>query len=107
MLIVMISIGIVIVPLIGILPWLYTWRNRSKYYHWYRELKQLEQSLIGARSEEQIEADLARLDEIETGVAGIRVSVAFYDEVFILKEHIEMVRQKLSRCLHDHTDEPL
>jgi hypothetical protein len=24
------------------------------------------------------------------------VSVAFYDEVFILKEHIQMVRQKLN-----------
>ena len=30
MLLVLISIGIVLVPLIGILPWLYTWRNRSK-----------------------------------------------------------------------------
>ena len=27
------------------------------------------------------------------------MSVAFYDEVFILKEHIEMVRQKLIRLI--------
>lgn len=38
--------GIIIVPMIGILPWIYTWRNRSKYYPWYRELRQLEKEIL-------------------------------------------------------------
>ena len=29
---ILISLGMIIVPLIGIAPWIYTWRNRSKYY---------------------------------------------------------------------------
>jgi len=99
MLLVLISIGIVLVPMIGILPWVYTWRNRSKYYRWYRELRQLEEELKEHQVPERVEDYHTRLDRIEDGVNRIHVSVAFYDEVFILKEHIEMVRQKLLRLI--------
>jgi TRAP-type uncharacterized transport system substrate-binding protein len=99
MLLVLISIGLVLVPLIGILPWLYTWRNRSKYYRWYRELRELEEELKEHQRPERVEEYHTRLDRIEQGVSRIHVSVAFYDEVFILKEHIEMVRQKLIRLI--------
>jgi hypothetical protein len=99
MLLVLISIGIVLVPMIGILPWLYTWRNRSKYYRWYRELRELEEELKAHQAPDRVEGYHARLDQIEDGVSRIHVSVAFYDEVFILKEHIQMVRQKLNRLI--------
>jgi hypothetical protein len=42
-----------------------------------------------------IDAYEARLDRIEDAVRRIRTSVAFYDELFILKEHIQIVRMKL------------
>jgi TRAP transporter TAXI family solute receptor len=99
MLLVLISSGILLIPLIGILPWIYTWRNRSKYYQWYRDLRALEEELKEHRRAEHVEDYHARLDRIEKGVSGLHVSVAFYDEVFILKEHIEMVRQKLIRLV--------
>jgi len=99
MLLVLISIGMVLIPMIGILPWFYTWRNRSKYYRWYRELRELEEELKGHERPEHVEGYHARLDRIEEAVCKVRVSVAFYDEVFILKEHIEMVRQKLIRLI--------
>jgi hypothetical protein len=42
----------------------------------------------------------SRLDRIEEAVGRIRVSAAFYDEVFTLEEHIQMVRQKLIHLNH-------
>jgi TRAP transporter TAXI family solute receptor len=99
MLLVLISIGMVLIPMIGILPWFYTWRNRSKYYRWYRELRELEEELKEHERPENVVDYNARLDRIEEAVCKIRVSVAFYDEVFILKEHIQMVRLKLSRLI--------
>jgi TRAP-type uncharacterized transport system substrate-binding protein len=99
MLLVLISIGMVLIPMIGILPWFYTWRNRSKYYRWYRELRELEEQLKEHERPENVADYHARLDRIEEAVCKIHVSVAFYDEVFILKEHIEMVRQKLIRLI--------
>jgi TRAP transporter TAXI family solute receptor len=95
LILILIPLGVIIVPLFGIAPWIYTWRNRSKYYPWYRELRNLEKEILENRPIENIEAYEARLDRIEDAVGRIRTSVAFYDELFILKEHIQIVRMKL------------
>jgi hypothetical protein len=81
--------------MIGILPWLYTWRNRSKYYRWYRELRNFEKDLTERYRLEEYHDYQERLDQIEKAVDRIKVSIPFYDEVFILKGHIQMERQKL------------
>ncbi len=93
---ILIPMGIIIVPLIGILPWIYTWRNRSKYYPWYRELRKLEKEILEDQPHENIEKYEARINRIEDAVNNIRTSVAFYDELFVLKEHIQIVRLKLA-----------
>ncbi len=95
LILILIPLGMIIVPLIGIAPWIYTWRNRSKYYPWYRELRKLEKEILENRPIEDVEAYETRLDRIEDAVSRIRTSVAFYDELFILKEHIQIVRLKL------------
>jgi TRAP-type uncharacterized transport system substrate-binding protein len=95
MILLLIPLGVVLIPLIGIMPWIYTWRNRSKYYPWYRELKELEGELQADPRPEQFDAYRQRLDRIEDAVSRIRVAVAFYDEIFLLQEHISAVRQKL------------
>ena len=100
MLLILIPLGIVIIPLIGIMPWIYTSRNRSKYYHWYHELRNVEKELTEGMPSENVRALQSRLDRIEEAVGRIRVSVAFYDEVFTLEEHIQMVRQKLIHLNH-------
>ncbi len=97
--VILIPLGIFIVPLIGIVPWIYTWRNRSKYYPWYRELRKLEKEILEIRPIENIEAYESRLDRIEDAIGRIRTSVAFYDELFILKEHVQIVRLKLDSLI--------
>jgi TRAP-type uncharacterized transport system substrate-binding protein len=99
MILLLIPLGIVLIPLIGIMPWIYTWRNRSKYYPWYRALKELEKELQANPRLEQIDGYRERLDRIEDAVSRIRVAVAFYDEIFLLQEHITAVRQKLARTI--------
>ncbi len=92
---ILIPLGMIIVPLIGIAPWVYTWRNRSKYYPCYRELMKLEREILEGRPIGAVQAYAARLDRVEAAVGRIRTSVAFYDELFILKEHIQIVRRRL------------
>jgi TRAP transporter TAXI family solute receptor len=96
MLLLLIPLGIVLIPLIGIMPWIYTWRNRSTYYPWYRALKELEAELQANPQPEHADGYRERLDRIEDAVSRIRVAVAFYDEIFLLQEHIAAVRQKLA-----------
>jgi hypothetical protein len=100
MILILIPLGVVLIPLIGIMPWIYTWRNRSKYYPWYRELKELEEELQANPRPEQFDGYRERLDRIDDAVGRIRVTVAFYDEIFLLQEHISTIRQKLVRLPH-------
>ena len=95
MILILIPLGVILIPLIGMMPWIYTWRNRSKYYYWYRELRDLENEFTRCPQAENTEDYQARLDRIEKAVNRIHVSVVFYDELFILKGHIHMVREKL------------
>jgi TRAP transporter TAXI family solute receptor len=99
MILLLIPLGIVLIPLIGIMPWIYTWRNRSKYYPWYRALKELEEELKADPRPEQIDGYRERLDRIEDAVSRIRVAVGFYDEIFLLQEHISLVQQKLAHAI--------
>ena len=92
-----IPLAVVLIPLIGILPWVYTWGNRSKYYGWYRELRELEAELRENPSPEQFEGYQQWLNRMEDAVSRLRVAIAFYDEIFLLQEHIQAVRQKLDR----------
>jgi len=97
MILILIPLGVVFIPLIGIIPWIYTWRNRSKYYRWYRELKNIEMELNERMHPEKGKDLQMKLDQIDEAVSRIRVSIAFYDEVYTLKEHINSMRQKLIR----------
>ncbi len=104
MILVLIPLGILLFPVIGIMPRIYTWRNRSKYYRWYRELSNIEKELLVHPQPEVLKSFRAHLDRIEKAVSDIRVSVGFYDQVFTLKEHIQMVRQKLLSLKHESPD---
>jgi hypothetical protein len=104
MILVLIPLGILLFPVIGIMPRIYTWRNRSKYYRWYRELSNIEKELLEHPQPEMLQSFRAHLERIEKAVSDIRVSVGFYDQVFTLKEHIQMVRQKLLRLKHESPD---
>ena len=97
MLLILIPLGVLLIPLIGIMPWFYTWRNRSKYYRWYHELRNMDREIMSHFQPENSNAYHERLVQIEKEVDRIKVSVTFYDEVFILKGHIQMVREKLVR----------
>ncbi len=107
MLLILIPLGVILIPMIGILPWLYTWRNRSKYYRWYRELRNFEKDMTEYYRLENFNDYQERLAQIEKAVDRIKISVPFYDEVFILKGHIQMMRQKLidlNRTLSKNSD---
>jgi TRAP-type uncharacterized transport system substrate-binding protein len=102
MILILIPLGVVLIPAIGIAPWVFTYRNRSRFYRFYRELMEIEKKLAEPADTNNIRAMEAEIDRIEEDVGKIRVSIVFYDEIFILKEHIEMVRKK-----HAHASDRL
>jgi TRAP-type uncharacterized transport system substrate-binding protein len=87
----------VLIPLIRIMPWFYSWRNRRKFFSWYGELKNLELEVRESPMPERIAEYRARLDRIETAVNEVQVPIGFFHEAYSLKQHIELVRGKLTR----------
>ncbi len=93
----------ILLPLIRIMPWYYSWRNRRKYFYWYGELKNLELEMAESPQPELGRDYQERLDRIETAVMEVQVPLAFFHEAYNLKQHIEMVREKLARLNQPHS----
>jgi TRAP-type uncharacterized transport system substrate-binding protein len=87
----------VLIPLIRIMPWFYSWRNRRKFFYWYGELKNLELEVRESPQPERAGDYERRLDRIEAAVNEVHVPLAFFYEAYNLKQHIELVRGKLTR----------
>ncbi len=100
-------VAIILFPLMRIMPWLYSWRNRSKLYRWYGELKYLELEVSEHPHTNRLSDYSAKLDHIEASVKKIKVPLAFYRELYILREHIALVRERVIRLDQRATSKPL
>lgn len=96
LLVMLVPLIAVLIPMMRIMPALYDWRVKRKIFRWYRELKEVEVSLRGVTDAAGTAALLARLHEIEDGVADIRVPLTYWDYVYTLRGHIDLVRARLT-----------
>ena len=88
----------VLIPIVKLAPVIYSWRIRSKVYHWYGELKFLEGQIRDQPGEDKLPGYLERLDWIEDQVNRIRLPLAFSNHVYFLREHIDLVRNSIMRA---------
>ena len=95
----------VLLPLFKILPMLIQWRNKSRVFKWYGELKSIEEQVAANPDRAKLDSYFDRLDEIEDGVNHTRVSSNYSDYVYNLRTHIELVRNRLHR-IEEHIANP-
>ncbi|HUQ75949.1 MAG TPA: TAXI family TRAP transporter solute-binding subunit [Burkholderiales bacterium] len=87
------SIVAILIPLSRLVPPLYRFRVRSRIFRWYRNLRAIEHELD---ENERPRAELlASLEKLDTRVATVRVPLAYADELYSLRSHIELVRARL------------
>ncbi len=97
LLVVIVPVVALTIPLMRIVPALYSWRVRSKVFRWYGEVREIEQrALDGHEDDDARRAEADRLDAIEAAVNRLKIPLSFYHEVHLLRAHIEMVRHRLS-----------
>jgi hypothetical protein len=89
----------VAVPLGRIVPALYRWRVRSRVFRWYARLKEIELQLEEKPSRPKLEEMLRRLDETERSVNQIPTPLAYTDNLYFFREHVEVVRRRITRRL--------
>jgi TRAP transporter TAXI family solute receptor len=93
----------VVLPLFKVLPVVIQWRNKSRVFKWYGELKFLEAQVAKNTNPAELERYLARLDEIEDGVNQTRIGASYTDYIYNLRLHIELVRNRLHRLVEQRT----
>ncbi|MFZ5566514.1 MAG: TAXI family TRAP transporter solute-binding subunit [Pseudomonadota bacterium] len=90
------ALGLIIallLPLGRIVPPLYEFRVRSRVFRWYAQLRQIEERLQTGQA--TVDALLQELDELETRVGRIRIPLSYADELYALRNHIDLVRRRL------------
>ena len=96
--VVVVALTALLIPLSKIVPPIYVWRVRSRVYRWYGELRAIEQAYedSGAAPGEAERHDLgSRLDGLEDRVNHISVPLAYADELYRLRSHIHLVRERV------------
>jgi len=89
------SIVAILIPVSRLVPPLYRFRVRSRIFRWYRNLRLIEAELEeGERPRPEL---VSSLDKLEARVSSIRVPLAYADELYSLRQHIELVRQRLNQ----------
>ncbi|MBX9872501.1 MAG: C4-dicarboxylate ABC transporter substrate-binding protein, partial [Burkholderiaceae bacterium] len=90
------ALGLIIallLPLGRIVPPLYEFRVRSRVFRWYAQLRQIEERLQTGQA--TVASLVHELDELETRVGRIRIPLSYADELYALRNHIDLVRRHL------------
>lgn len=107
--VVVVSLAALLIPLSRIVPPLYVWRVRSRVYRWYAQLREVEiraQHPGEPMTQQRAAGLLSSLDVIEARVNDIIVPLSRADELYALRQHIEMVRTKITSATITGTTDP-
>jgi TRAP transporter TAXI family solute receptor len=93
---------LMLIPIVGILlpvlrfaPPVYTWRVLRRFLYWYRELQQIEAGFDPKAGPEHLARIRAKIDAIEDAANRIEVPLGFANQLYDLRQHIELVRRRL------------
>jgi hypothetical protein len=87
----LVAIIAVLLPLSRVVPPLYEFRIRSRVFRWYAQLRAVED----ASSERPVDELLGDLEDIEARVGRVHIPLAYADELYALRSHIQLVRRRL------------
>jgi uncharacterized protein len=94
--VVLVPLAALLIPLSKVVPPVYVWRIRSRIYRWYGQLRVVEQDLEAHHDDQaQVAGLMRRLDDIERRVNQTSVPLAFADQLYALRSHINFVRQRV------------
>jgi len=94
-LVVLLPIVVIVIPGLRLLPQLYGWRIKRRIHRRYSELMALERESLGQLTDERRQELLQRLAAIERQVISGRIPGSYAESLYVLREHIGMVRSRL------------
>ncbi len=97
LIVMLVPIIAILIPMMRVAPYLYSWRVRSRVFRYYGELKLIELQAEQSPDSKTPDEWLAEIDRIETAAHRIPTPTAFADQVYTLRAHVHMVRKALLR----------
>jgi uncharacterized protein len=85
-----------LLPLTRGLPGVYVWMVRRRLVYWYRQLKALERKLDSGGATYDATAMQAEFDRIDLHVRAIKLPPYYSNQLYDLRGHIDLVRQRLA-----------
>ncbi len=88
------SIIAILIPVARLVPPIYNFRIRSRIFRWYRQLRQIEDSISAGKvpAAELLE----ELNKLDAKAERIAVPLSYTDELYSLRGHIALVRERLA-----------
>lgn len=86
----------IVLPMFRAVPAFYVWMVRRRLVYWYRQLKALERSLDSGGAKYDPAALQEELERIDSHVRRIRVPTYYSNQLYDLRGHIDLVRQRLA-----------
>jgi TRAP transporter TAXI family solute receptor len=94
LLVVVVPIVVLLIPGLKLVPALYNWRIRSRINRWYGILINLERDMLADPSPDEREELLKKFDIIEANVNKMKIPLAFTEQFYVLRDHINFVRER-------------
>ena len=85
---------VLLLPLLKVVPPTFRWRIRSRITRWYRELYAIDARITTADAAMSDEL-IAAIDRVEREVIRISVPLGFADQLYNLRGHISLVRERI------------
>ncbi len=93
----LLPIFLLVIPALRYVPAVYNWRVKSRINRRYRQLMALERQSLETLTSEQRSALIERLAQIEKSVIALKIPGSHAEQFYILREHLEFVRENLLR----------
>jgi hypothetical protein len=105
LIVIVVPLLVILVPATKLAPALYKWLMRSRIYKWYGALLVVERAILTNPTPEVQARLIERIAEIERSVNDLKLPLSFADQLFVLRDHVRMVRQQLHSLSQSHTAE--
>ena len=86
-----------LLPLVRLFPPGFRWRMRSRIYHWYRNLEEVDFQGHQSTTPEEIHSFILELEKLAAEVRHVAVPLSYAGELYSLRVHIVNVQESLRR----------
>jgi TRAP-type uncharacterized transport system substrate-binding protein len=98
---------VIVLPATKVVPAVYRWWMRSRIYKWYGALMAIERQMLATSTAEEKVKLVPKIDAIEKAVNAMKMPASFADQLFVLRDHVRMMRQQLLAKVAGTTPAPI